>query len=1549
MKQLHLFPGILCALFLASTTPTRAAAPAAPQYVNVSWLDNQNQFLVRWFSVTDATSYNVYRYDTNTSAWTAVATNLSFESWNVPSFRHSASPESGEGIYSVTAVNGDGESSSTSASVVPGSGLSTFTCYFDYWPRGYTFIQSQCQGSWEAGTMGMMEVALDGTNFTHGVWSTNFQITHQLRVTNLLSGTRYYTRLTQIDTNGSGFSEVYPWYGVSTLPLTPINVLEDRVNDIEIGDFTWNEDLAITPAQILIPPAHGTLVQEGWKYMWKYTPDPNFFGTDSVTILDNPAGPPVTLTLNVQDVNDPPVPQPFTVYMAEDSTIVITPVVHDTENDPYGVYEWTYPANGYLERVGHVTNFIYTPYQNFVGTDQFEFLALDPYDWYGTVLGTIIVTNVNDAPVTFDQYFMTVEDTPVTFTLDANDVDGDTLTVEIVDPPSNGSVTNTGMTVTYTPNLNYSDFELFSFRVSDGQTNSEVRWVGIQVMQVNDPPVAHPVTVTTAEDTTAFFEFSWSDPENGVSSYEVVDPPQHGSSSGNVYTPAPNYFGTDTFTYRVFDGEFWSAPATVTITVTPVNDLPRPDDKELTVDEDQSLAITLTGSDVDGDTLTFRISSPPLHGTFTNGVYTPPANFNGWDTFRYDAWDGTTYGDSAGVYVTVYGVNDPPTADNKSVSVNEDGSVNIALTGSDVDGESLTFAVVNPPQHGQFVNGVYTPAANYFGSDGFTYKANDSQLDSAPATVSISVVSANDEPPAPEFVKLAWVNSDHFLIRWAPVANATGYNVYRYDTNTSDWLQIATNLQVLSVPLFRDPSPAVSASYAVRALNSEGAGAAATASLTPDPAAPWPSISGMPDTWRIARSYVQPRFSQSLTAGTDGMAEIRIVGSNEFFAVSWVTNPDQMHILEFTNLASWVPYEVQFTAVADSGIGTTTGIPYYWFYIEPPSATLQEDTSVTIDLGTPTAEVLQILTSPSHGTLTPLENGRYTTYTPAPNFFGTDTFQILDHTSGPPVSVTVTVQNVNDAPQAQPITIYVAEDSQAMFPPVVFDIENDPYVFTVSIPAAHGDSFGYQFTHLMYIPYPDFFGQDEFWYYAVDEAEGPSARVTVIVTNVNDAPVANDQSVTLSEDTSSTFTLNASDVDGDPLSIEFGTAPSHGAITNTGLSVTYTPNPNYNGTDSFTYRVSDGQVASEWKTVDLLVNPANDAPTADSKSASTSEDQSVVIALTGSDIDGDSLNFIVVTPPQHGEFAGGVYTPAANYNGPDSFTYKANDGSLDSAPATVSITITPVNDVPVADSKSVSTAEDQSLTVTLTGSDVDGDTLTFTVIDAPAHGTFVNGVYTPAANYNGPDSFSYKANDGQVDSALATATITVTAVNDAPVANGQSVSTAYNTAVNIVLTGSDLEGSALTFTVVSLPANGTLTGTGANRTFTPNIGWYGTTSFTFVANDGGLDSVAATVTITVASAGSVPAAPSSLAATVISRTQINLAWNDNSANEDGFKIERATSSSGPWTQIATVGPDVRNYSSTGLTRNTRYYYRVRAYNVLGNSAYSNTVSARTLN
>ncbi len=208
----------------------------------------------------------------------------------------------------------------------------------------------------------------------------------------------------------------------------------------------------------------------------------------------------------------------------------------------------------------------------------------------------------------------------------------------------------------------------------------------------------------------------------------------------------------------------------------------------------------------------------------------------------------------------------------------------------------------------------------------------------------------------------------------------------------------------------------------------------------------------------------------------------------------------------------------------------------------------------------------------------------------------------------------------------------------------------------------------------------------------------------------------------------------------------------------------------------------------------------NHAPVVNAVSVSTNQDTAVQITLNGTDIDGDALTYAIVGGPGHGNLgtvsgAKVTYTPNAGWTGSDSFTYKANDGHLDSNTATVTITVKAVNHAPVVNAVSVSTNQDTAVQITLNGTDIDGDALTYAIVGGPGHGNLgtVSGAkvtYTPNAGWTGSDSFTYKANDGHLDSNTATVTITVKAVNHAPVVNAVSVSTNQDTAVQITLNGS---------------------------------------------------------------------------------------------------------------------------------------------------------------
>ena len=225
-----------------------------------------------------------------------------------------------------------------------------------------------------------------------------------------------------------------------------------------------------------------------------------------------------------------------------------------------------------------------------------------------------------------------------------------------------------------------------------------------------------------------------------------------------------------------------------------------------------------------------------------------------------------------------------------------------------------------------------------------------------------------------------------------------------------------------------------------------------------------------------------------------------------------------------------------------------------------------------------------------------------------------------------------------------------------------------------------------------------------------------------------------------------------------------------------------------------------------------------------------------------------------------------TYTPTLNFNGTDSFTFTASDGTIGSNTATVTLTVTAVNDAPVAQNGSANGNEDTPINGTLVATDVESLTLTYVLGTQAANGTVVVNTdgtytYTPNLNFNGTDSFTFTASDGTIGSNTATVTLTVAAVNDAPVAQNGSASGSEDTPINGTLVATDVESPALTYALGAQAANGTVVvNTDGSYTYTPNPNFNGTDSFTFTASDGTIGSNTATVTLTVAAVNDAPVA-----------------------------------------------------------------------------------------
>jgi len=460
----------------------------------------------------------------------------------------------------------------------------------------------------------------------------------------------------------------------------PLTTPEDVPLEI---DF---DDLIVTDVDNTYPDGFSLSILPGYYYTaigHTITPDPDIYGAILVPVsvhdgTDSSAV--VHLLIEVQPVNDPPVASPQLYIVDEDLPADISLMAWDVDNDPYTYEIVTTPSLGALS--GTAPDLIYTPYANSRGSDSFTFRAFDGEEYSPTAeISIIIMPETNLPPVIAEGESVSVDMSedgpPLALTLHASDPNrADGLLWSIHTLPNLGTVivegTAAAQTVTYTPYPNVYGPDSFIVQVTDNDYATDTITVNIVIAPINDLPVAHAQTVTTAEDTPLLFRLEGSDLENAPLTYEIVDPPAHGALSGDLphqtYTPYPHASGADSFTFRVFDGQDYSLPATVTLTITEVNDAPVIAEGEL-VSVDMSLdgfptpfSLTLHASDVDENAvLNWFIHSPAGHGVASvTGVgtsmpvqYTPAPGYYGYDYFVVRVEDGRGGSDMIGVDVSV--------------------------------------------------------------------------------------------------------------------------------------------------------------------------------------------------------------------------------------------------------------------------------------------------------------------------------------------------------------------------------------------------------------------------------------------------------------------------------------------------------------------------------------------------------------------------------------------------------------------------------------------------------------------------------------------------------------------------------------------------------------------------------------------------------------------------------------------------------------------------------------------------------------------------------
>ncbi|HBY86409.1 MAG TPA: hypothetical protein DEO86_11085, partial [Colwellia sp.] len=650
---------------------------------------------------------------------------------------------------------------------------------------------------------------------------------------------------------------------------------------------------------------------------------------------------------------------------------------------------------------------------------------------------------------------------------------------------------------------------------------------------------------------------------------------------------------------------------TSTIMITSVNDVPIiVIDDTLNTDEDNNQNLTFTFSDVDGDTVSATVTTQATNGAAsvsgTTISYIPDAHFNGSDSFTLTLTDGAGYTTTQMISVTVNSVNDEPSITIAStLTTDEDNNQSLMFTFSDVDGDTVSATVTTQAANGvASVSGTtvsYVPDANFNGSDSFTLTLTDGAGYTTTQAITVTVNSINDEP-----------------------------SITIASTLTTD----EDNNQSLMFTFSDVDGDTVSATVSTQA--------------------------------------------------TDGVASVS---------------------------------------------GTTIS------------------------------------------------------YVPDANFNGSDSFTLtLTDGAGYTTTqaITVTVSSVNDEPTITIAnTLTTDEDNNQNLSFTFDDVDGDTVSATVTTQATNGAA-SVSGTTVSYVPDANFNGNDSFTLTLTDGAGYTTTQaITVTVNSVNDEPTITIAStLTTSEDNNQSFTFTFSDVDGDTVSASVTSQASNGVASVSGTTVSYVPDAEFNGNDSFTLTLTDNAGYTTTQVIAVTVNSVNDEPTITIASTlTTDEDNNQNLTFTFNDADGDTVSATVTTQATNGvaSVSGTTvsYLPDANFNGIDSFTLTLTDNAGYTTTQAISVTVNSVNDEPsITIANTLTTDEDNNQSLTFTFTDVDGDTVSATVSTQANNGVAsVSGTtisYVPDANFNGNDSFTLTLTDDAGFTTTQAITVTVNSVNDEP-------------------------------------------------------------------------------------------------------------------------------------------------------------------------------------
>ncbi|WP_458864045.1 tandem-95 repeat protein [Vibrio parahaemolyticus] len=1363
-------------------------------------------------------------------------------------------------------------------------------------------------------------------------------------------------------------------------------------NDTDVdGDKLSIESASVPKEQGTVEVVDGKLV---------FTPVENFNGHAEITytVTDGQLTDEAKVTVTVNPVNDAPTIKVDAVEsITEDAvstdTVVATLTVRDTDTpEDQLTVSLENNSNGYFVLVGNEVKLTQAGVDA-VNNDELNLKDLtisasvsDGVNPTASDSDSLIVNRVNDAPTVENAIAdQELSEDFATYTIDLNDAfkDSDSALNFSVSGNSNVLVSIENGIATISPTADWNGSETLTFTATDPSGESISQTVNFTVAPVADI-VAD--TATVVEDTPTIIKVLGNDTFEGdgkVVSLDANNGPVNGSVSVNpdgsvTYTPNDNYHGIDSFTYIVTSGGV-SESTTVNVDVTPENDAPVAKDDTAITDEDTPVTIDVlpNDTDVDGDKLSIESASVPKEqGTVevVNGklVFTPAENFNGDAEITYTVTDGQLT-DEAKVTVTVNPVNDAPTIKVDAVeSITEDAvsidTVVAILTVRDTDTseDQLTVSLENN-SNGYFVLVGDEVKLTQAGVDA----VNNDELNLKDLTISASV-SDGVNPTAND--------SDSLIVNRvndAPtVENAIADQVLSedFDTYTIDLNEV-----------FKDTDSSLE--FSVSGNNSIQISIVnGVATITPT--ADWngketitftakdPSGESVSQTVDFTVAPVVDIEADSSNVVEDTPTIINVLGNDTFEGKDKVVSLDAENgpkngtvivnndgTVTYTPDDNYVGKDTFTYVVTSGGVSESTTVEVNVTPVNDAPvakddiATTQEDTAVTIDVLPNDTDAdgdklsIESASVPKEQGTVEVVDGKLV-FTPAENFNGHAeiTYTVTDGALTDQATVKVTVNAVNDTPVvesniadqalAEDFTPYTIDLNTAFS-----DVDNVDGELTFSVSGNSNIQVAILNGIATITPTADWNGSETLTFTATDPS-GESISQTVNFTVAPVADIVADKA-TVVEDTPTIIKVLGNDTfegDGKVVSLDANNGPANGTVSvNPDGSVTYTPNDNYVGEDTFTYVVTSGG-ASESTTVEVNVTPVNDAPVAKDDIATTQEDTAVTIDVlpNDTDADGDKLSIESASVPKEQgtvEVVDGklVFTPAENFNGHAEITYTVTDGQLTDE-AKVTVTVNPVNDAPTIKVDAVegiteNAVSTDTLVATLEVADTDTPEDQLTVsLENNSNGYFVlvgDEVKLTQAGVDAVNNdelnlkdltISASVSDGVNPTANDSDSLIVNRVNDAPTVENaiadQELSedfATYTIDLNDAFKDSD---SALNFSV-SGNSNVLVSIENGIATITPTADWNGSETLTFTATDPSGESVSQTVNFTVAPVADIVADK----ATVVEDTPTIIKVLGNDTFEGTDKVVSLDTNNGPANGTVSVNPD----GSVTYTPNDNYH------------------------